>query len=235
MGAFTLGLLATLFIPHSSFLIFFWEFSMSIKIVVFDYGGVICFVPTAEMRTELVRISGLSAETLWELDRKYRGEWDRGTYDGIGHYRFILAKAGVSLDDDRLAQLARADIESWRHINTDTVRLIRDIKAAGLRFGILSNIPYDFPKDIASHGDALPVFALADLAVYSCDLGLIKPEAGIYEKLREKAGCPYEDIVFFDDRVDNVNKARELGMQAFLWEGADAARKIVSGMAGVTI
>jgi putative hydrolase of the HAD superfamily len=205
------------------------ELVMSIKVVVFDYGGVICFIPSLEMRSELVRLSGLPAEVLWELDRKYRGEWDRGVYDGIGHYRFILGKAGVSFNDDSLARIARADIESWKHINPDTVKLMRDIKAAGLRLGILSNIPYDFPRD------SVPVFAEADIAVYSCDLGIIKPEAGIYEKLREKAGCLYKEIVFFDDKVDNVNKARELGIQAFLWEGAEQARKLVSGMAGAAV
>ena len=212
-----------------------WEEVMSIKIVVFDYGGVICFIPSVEMRSELVRLSGLSAEVLWELDRKYRGEWDRGTYDGIGHYRRMLANAGVSLNDESLARIVRADIDSWKHIDPAALQLMRDIKASGLRLGILSNIPRDFPRDIASHSDALPVFAEADIAVYSCDLGLIKPEAGIYEKLREKAGCLYEEIVFFDDKVDNVNKARELGIQAFLWEGAEQARKQVSGMAGAAI
>jgi putative hydrolase of the HAD superfamily len=202
---------------------------MSIKVVVFDYGGVICFIPSVDMRSELARLSGLSAEVLWELDRKYRGEWDRGVYDGIGHYRFILAKAGVSLDDEGLARIVQADFDSWKHINPDTVRLMRDIKASGLSLGILSNIPHDFPRD------SVPVFAEADISVFSCDYGIIKPEAGIYEKLLEKAGCAYEQIVFFDDKVDNVAMARELGIQGFLWEGTDAARKLVSGMAGVAI
>jgi putative hydrolase of the HAD superfamily len=202
---------------------------MSIKVVVFDYGGVICFIPSVEMRIELVRLSGLSADVLWELDRKYRGEWDRGTYDGIGHYRRMLAKAGVSLDDDSLARIVRADIDSWKHIDPAALQLMRDIKASGFRLGILSNIPHDFPRD------SVPVFAEADFAVYSCDLGIIKPETGIYEKLREKAGCLYEEIVFFDDKVDNVNKAKELGIQAFLWDGAEQARRQVSGMAGAAI
>jgi len=202
---------------------------MSVKIIVFDYGGVISFMPSLELRGEIVKISGLPADVLWELDRKYRGEWDRGTYDGIGHYRFVLAKKGVVLDNESLARIARADIESWKQINPATVSLIRDIKTAGLRAGILSNMPHDFPRD------SMPEFALADVAVYSCELGIIKPEAGIYEKLREKAGCLYEEIVFFDDKVDNVHKAGELGMQAFLWEGAEQARKLVSGMTGVAI
>jgi len=202
---------------------------VSIKVVVFDYGGVICYIPSVEMRSELVRLSGLSAEVLWELDRKYRGEWDRGTYDGIEHYRRMMAKAGVSLNDDSLARIVQADIDSWKHIDPAALQLMRDIKASGLRLGILSNIPRDFPKS------SMPVFAEADIAVYSCDLGIIKPETGIYGKLREKAGCLYEDIVFFDDKVDNVNKARELGIQAFLWDGAEQARKQVSGLTGAAI
>jgi len=202
---------------------------MSVKTVVFDYGGVICFIPPLEARSELVRLSGLSADVLWELDRKYRGEWDRGTYDGIEHYRRILAKAGVFFNDGILARLAQADIDCWKHIDPAALQLMRDIKTAGLRLGILSNIPHDFPRDSVS------AFAEADIAVYSCDLGIIKPETGIYEKLREKAGCLYEDIVFFDDKEDNVNKARELGIRAFLWEGAEQARKQVSGITGVAI
>jgi putative hydrolase of the HAD superfamily len=208
---------------------------MVVKVIVFDFGGVISILPTLEMRSELARLSGLSGEVLWDLDRKYRGEWDRGSYNGIEHYRFILAKEGVSLGDESLAKIVQADIESWTHINPDTVKLIRDIKASGLRVGILSNISHDFPISGASHNDTLPVFAEADITVYSCDLGIIKPEAGIYEKLREKAGCLYEEIVFFDDKVDNVNKARELGIQAFLWEGAVPARKIVSDLTGAAL
>jgi len=194
---------------------------MSVKVITFDYGGVICNIPSPEMRSELVRLTGLSAEVLWELDRKYRGEWDRGTYDGISYYRHILAIAGVSFDDDTLARIVKADVESWTHLNPATIQLMKDIKAAGLRLGILSNIPHDFPRN------KMPIFAEADIAVYSCDLGIIKPETGIYEKLREKAGCLYEEIIFFDDKQDNVDKARELGMQAFMWEGAESARKLV--------
>jgi len=202
---------------------------MSVKFVVFDYGGVISFMPSLEKRSEIARLSGLSVEVLWELDRKYRGEWDRGTYDGVGHYRSILAKEGVSLDDGILERVARADIESWQQINPATVKLMRDIKAAGLRVGILSNMPRDFPRD------SMPEFALADITVYSCDIGIIKPEAGIYEKLREKADCLYEDIVFFDDKVDNVTAAKKFGIQAFLWEGAEQARSIISGITGAAL
>jgi len=202
---------------------------MSIKTVVFDFGGVISFMPTPEMRSEIVRLSGLSEEVLWGLDRKFRGEWDRGSYNGKEHYRFILAKEGVSLNEESLAKIVKTDIESWSHINPDTIKLLRDIKAVGLRVGILSNIPHDFPRS------SMPVFAEADFAVYSCELGFIKPEAEIYENLRDKAGCPYEEIVFFDDKVDNVNKARELGIRAFLWEGAGKAREIVSELTGAAL
>jgi hypothetical protein len=43
------------------------------------------------------------------------------------------------------------------------------------------------------------------------------------------------NLVFFDDKGDNVNKARVFGIRAFLREGAGQARKQVSGITGVAI
>ncbi|MDR1444425.1 MAG: HAD family phosphatase, partial [Treponema sp.] len=60
---------------------------MNVKAVVFDYGKVICFPPSAENRAALLTLTGLPAETLDALDRKYRGEYDRGTYDCKTYYR----------------------------------------------------------------------------------------------------------------------------------------------------
>jgi putative hydrolase of the HAD superfamily len=200
---------------------------MNIKAVVFDYGGVICFTPSRETETELERQTGLPFDTIRELHRKYRSEYDRGTYATTGeYYQFILSSAGVFLDDSSLKQIAETEMGGWKRINDATVRLMRDIKAAGFTLGILSNIPHDF---LAWARKNIPVFTEADPAVFSCEYNLIKPEAVIYAKLRERAGCEYGEIVFFDDLPDNIAAAREMGIRGFVWEGPDAARETLKG------
>jgi putative hydrolase of the HAD superfamily len=198
---------------------------MGIKAAVFDYGGVIAFQPSRENEGELERLAGLPSETFWYLQRKYRGEWDRGTYNGTEYYRFILADAGVFPDDATIERIAHLDMEGWKRINQDTVNLIKEIKRAGLTTAILSNMPDDFYEWAK---DAIPVFAEVNVSVISCKHKMIKPEAGIFKALRENIGCEFGEIAFFDDNAANVSAAKELGMQSFLWEGPDAARKIIA-------
>jgi putative hydrolase of the HAD superfamily len=194
---------------------------MNIKAVVFDYGGVICFPPPEETRAEMERLTGLSAEALGELHRKYRGEYDRGTYDTKDYFKFILSTAGITPNDAALETIAQTETGGYKHINGETVRLMRDVKAAGFTLGILSNMPHDF---LAWARKNVPVFAEANPAVFSCEYRFIKPEAAIYEKLREQCGCQFGEIVFFDDMQDNITQANKLGMQGILWEGPQAAR-----------
>ncbi|MDR2478914.1 MAG: HAD family phosphatase [Treponema sp.] len=195
---------------------------MSIKAVVFDYGGVICFPPPGETCAEMERLTGLSFEALSGLHRKYRSEYDRGIYDTKNYFKFILSTAGITPDDSTLETIAQTETGGYKHINGETVRLMRDIKAAGFMSGILSNMPHDF---LAWARKNIPVFNEANPAVFSCEYRLIKPEAAIYEKLREQTGCRFEEIVFFDDIKDNIAAANDLGIHGFIWEGPQAARK----------
>jgi putative hydrolase of the HAD superfamily len=198
------------------------EHMMDIKAVVFDYGGVICFLPPPETGRDLERLTGISFETLRELHRQYRGGYDRGDYAATkDYYRFILSRAGEASDDAAIERAAEAEMDGWRHINNETVRLMRDIKAAGFTLGILSNMPGDF---LAWARNNIPVFGEVDVAVFSCEERLIKPEVAIYAKLKERVGFEYGEIVFFDDLPDNIAAARELGIRGFVWEGLEAAR-----------
>ena len=195
---------------------------MSIKAVVFDYGGVICFPPPEETRAEMERLTGLSFAALSELHRRYRCEYDRGIYDTKDYFKFILSEAGITPDDSTLEIIAQTETGGYKHINEATVRLMRDIKAAGFMMGILSNMPHDFLFWARKN---IPVFTGANPAVFSCEYRLIKPEAAIYEKLREQTGCQFGEIVFFDDIKDNIVAANDLGIHGFVWEGPELARK----------
>ena len=202
---------------------------MNITAVVFDYGGVISFLPPPEKIHDLEHLTGLSAGILRDLNRKYRGEWDRGSCSGKEYYHRILAVEGIFPDDETLLRIAETDMQGWVHIDPETIRLMKDIKAAGFRLGILSNMPFDFLDWVREN---IPVYNTLDAAVFSSEEAIIKPEPGIYEALRERLNCTFQEIVFFDDLMDNVTKARELGISGFHWDGPEEARKILKGLGG---
>jgi putative hydrolase of the HAD superfamily len=195
---------------------------MSVKAVVFDYGGVICFNPTLKAEREVARLSGLPLNTLRKLNRKYRSEYDRGIYDTREYFKFILSAGGTFPDDSGLEIIAQTEMDCYRHLNPDTIQLMRDLKAAGFSLGVFSNMPHDF---LAWVRKSIPAIAEADFGVFSCEHNLIKPEKAIYLKLKELSGHEFDEIVFFDDRPDNIAMAKKLGICGFVWEGPQAARE----------
>ncbi len=54
--------------------------------------------------------------------------------------------------------------------------------------------------------------------IISGDIGARKPDTLIYESLRTTVGAPYDVYLFIDDRVENLDKARELGMRTALFD-----------------
>ena len=60
-----------------------------------------------------------------------------------------------------------------------------------------------------------------DQCFYSCEMGLRKPEKGIYEKTLQGLECRTEGAVFIDDRRENVDAAARLGIPSILFRTCD--------------
>ena len=200
---------------------------MSIKAIVFDYGMVICLPPDPTVLDRLAQRIGVERKKFEPLLWSLRDEYDRGTFNGRSYYKEILSGLGVSMDDKALDELVEIDHASWRNINPGTVALMEDVKKAGYTLGILSNMPHDF---LAWARKNIPVFSLPHTSLFSCEVSLVKPEKAIYEKLLSLLGLEGREIVFFDDSMKNIESARTLGIEAFLWEDPEAARRVLSSL-----
>jgi FMN phosphatase YigB (HAD superfamily) len=72
-----------------------------------------------------------------------------------------------------------------------------------------------------------PFFANFDGYIFSCDVGAMKPDGKIYEALETMAGRRGADIVYLDDRPDNVAGGAARGWQAILHETPEKTRAAV--------
>ena len=200
---------------------------MSIKAVVFDYGGVISFHPEPEKIESLAVKAGAEKEQFETMLWSLRGEYDRGKISARQYYRMVLNRLGVSMDEKNLDELIKMDYDNWKNINPGTVTLMEDVKKAGYTLGILSNMPLDF---LVWARENVPVFSLPHVSVFSCDVSLIKPEKAIYQVLLSQAAVSGEELVFFDDRAENVRGAEECGIKAFIWKDPDNARRELTSL-----
>jgi HAD superfamily hydrolase (TIGR01509 family) len=195
---------------------------MSIKAVCFDYGGVIAKFQSEEDMASLAALAGVEKTLMKRIYWDNRAIYDQGLVSGPEYYRKILAGVGVFPDEKTIDRIIEEDIRSWAVIDSGTERLMRDIKQAGFKLGILSNMIQPF-IDWARKSIAL--FSLPDAGIYSCEVDSVKPEEKIYRLLLSALDCKAEELVFFDDLEVNIEGAQKLGISAFLWKGPEEARK----------
>jgi glucose-1-phosphatase len=104
-------------------------------------------------------------------------------------------------------------------------RLLAKLAAAGNRMAILSNTnPVQWEHLVAGQ---FPVVAFGkptcafQWAILSYQVGVMKPEPGIYTAAIEKAGVEPREIFFTDDRLENIEGAKALGIDAVQFVDAE--------------
>jgi len=79
-------------------------------------------------------------------------------------------------------------------------------------FGVES---YEYAKSVYPELDEF------DVEFISGRLRMIKPDFGIYVHLEEETGLSGADLVFFDDRLDNIEAAQKRGWHGFVFTSPD--------------
>ncbi|MBC8105065.1 MAG: HAD-IA family hydrolase [Anaerolineae bacterium] len=99
------------------------------------------------------------------------------------------------------------------------VELVDELNAAGLQTACLSNTNAGHWKLMSTRGDP-NFFPLNRLTFQFAShlIGCCKPEEKIYRHVEEGTGASGSQIVFFDDRVENVDAAKRIGWHAHVIE-----------------
>ena len=168
--------------------------------IVFDLGGVLFARDRSKCTQEFhdffsfIRSEPMPA--FWE-------DYDRGVLT-LDEVTGILS--GVNA-------CPRAKCEEYLRLSIDmqepvkpTEQLVRDLKAAGYKLYVLSNMSREF------------VYGLFDGEVVSCEEGVVKPEPEIYRRLLGRYGLDPAQTLFIDDRPANIAAAAALGIRGQLFD-----------------
>ena len=172
------------------------------KNIVFDLGGVLFARDKSKCTPELLEFfSFLRAPRMplfWE-------EYDRGTSTLEEVTATISGMTGRPVET--CAAVLRLAVDLQEPVKP-TERLVGDLKAAGYRLYVLSNMSREFI-------DFLRRFPV------SCEEHTVKPEPRIYEILLERYGLPPSETLFIDDREMNIEAAAALGIHGFVFDHRD--------------
>ncbi len=188
--------------------------------VLFDYGGVICEPQPEADRALLARASGAPVAHFEAAYWRYRLDYDRAELDVTTYWQRVAADLGRSYTDAEIAELSRLDTASWLTLQPGTVDLITGLAAAGQRLAVLSNAP----SDVAEAVQRLPLAGHFEQLVFSCALKSAKPDPQCFLATLALLEADPGDVIFLDDRPENVSGAAALGIRSLHFTGAPAAR-----------
>ena len=98
------------------------------------------------------------------------------------------------------------------------------IEITGLRreykMGLLSNFSDDLRPKIDNEWALGSVF---DEIIISCEVGLVKPDPAIFNLMLDRLGVKADESVFIDDRIKNIDGAKEMGFHTIFFIDKDQA------------
>jgi putative hydrolase of the HAD superfamily len=199
-----------------------------IKGIVFDFGGVISAAHDETFWAKAKALTGWSREEIWAGWRKHRWMLDADFITPQGLYYLIGKDMGAVPHAQTLDRLAEMDYDSWAVPNPETLAWARELKDAGFKIGILTNMPTNF---IPWFNRAAADFrALADAEVISGAEHIVKPDPAIYALMAKRLELPPESLCFFDDMLPNVEAAQKCGWQSAQFTSVAAAREALAAL-----
>jgi 2-haloacid dehalogenase len=108
------------------------------------------------------------------------------------------------------------------------IPLVEELDAAGVPLFAITNFSGEFWGPFR---ETQPVFDRFRDVVVSGTERLLKPDAVIYELAVRRFGMPAEELIFVDDRAENVAGAEAIGMRGHLFRDAAALRDELNELA----
>jgi putative hydrolase of the HAD superfamily len=181
------------------------------KALIFDYGNVLCRPQPPADVAAMAAILDLPRDRFEEIYWRDRLTYDEGKLDPVEYWNNFGPVTPAQIEE-----LNRLDGVSWTHPHAMMPDWARQLREAGFRIALLSNMPFTV-RDAVLECEWLPEF---DQRTFSCELRISKPTPEIYEHCLRGLGVAAGDSLFLDDRPDNVRGAEAVGMHGIVFTSA---------------
>lgn len=187
-----------------------------IKVIYFDLGKVIVDFDYAVAIRELMKVTSLSPAEIAEIfsNNYLINEYETGKISTAEFYRLVSHRLRLEVPLERFKQL-------WGNMFLPqpllSERFLQSLKKR-YRLILLSNtneIHFQFVEE------RYPILGYIEERVLSYQVGCMKPDERIYHTAVAKAEVAPEEILFTDDRQENIEAARCIGIQAIQFQSED--------------
>jgi glucose-1-phosphatase len=199
----------------------------SIDVVLFDLGGVLIEFGGVGPMKELAGIE--TDDELWHrwLTCRWVRSFERGHCSADDFATGMVGDWGLAVEPDAFL----AAFESWPGGTLAGAEALLDRVRRVVPAGCLSNTN-------ALHWDKnfgqWPILDAFDFRFLSFELGIVKPDRALFDRVAQLLPAPPERVLFLDDNAINVDGAVAAGFVACQVRGVDEARAalVAAGVLG---
>jgi epoxide hydrolase-like predicted phosphatase len=186
-----------------------------IQLIISDFGGVICTFDYRIFCGQLAERIGRNTDDIYAtvFGSNLQAEFERGRLTGPEYHRAVM---GLFDADVPYAEF----FSMYGNIFTEILETCDLLRRLHKRYPLYllsdtNEIHFEYVRKTVS------VVELFDECVVSYKVGVMKPAPGIYQEVLRCSGLPAKACVFIDDRLVNIEGAKQVGMQAILFQSAE--------------
>ena len=191
--------------------------------IVFDFGGVMTGHPNREIVVQFIRDSLDLSPAEFETANQHKKKALKAGMTDEEFWLEFARKKGILLPDD-WSQKFKSAMKEAIGVDPEMFALVNQLKERHIPVALLSNIDERLSKLIREFGYYEPFHP----CLLSHELGVEKPDPRVYKLLLDQFDFPPEDVVFIDDREENIIGAKKMKLDAILFKSAKQLRRELS-------
>ena len=190
---------------------------MTIRAVFFDLGGVIVRTEYQAPRQQLAERLGMEYDDLNKIvfDSETGLQATTGALTSQQHWEAVIKR--LKRSPEELASIRDAFF-AGDIIDRDILNFLRSIRGSH-KTGLISNAWSDL-RDYLVREKMIDAF---DHIIISSEVGVAKPEAGIFQMALKQASVRPDEAVFVDDFYVNIEGCEKVGMKGIHFKDAESA------------
>lgn len=180
----------------------------AIRLIISDFGGVICTFDYRIFCRRLAGRIGRDAEEIYAAvyDSDLHAEFEQGRLTGPEYHKRVMSLFGADVPYVEFFPM-------YGDIFTEIPGTCEMLRRLHTRYPLYllsdtNEIHFGYVKETV---EAVRLF---DEFIVSYEVGAMKPQPRIYREALRRSGLPADACVFIDDRPGNVEGARRVGMHA---------------------
>jgi len=194
---------------------------MDIKIIIFDLGGIVVPEVTEKIRKGICEFANVDENILLEHYNKLKSKLTKGELSLLDYYESLVEEMSLSVDADLLLKRHMYLYSEYGdRYNKDVLSLIETLKKKYMVVALTNT-----EIEVGEHNRGAGLFDYFDKVFLSTEMKVMKPEESIYLRVASDLQCSPKEVVFVDDRIENVEAAKRVCMNAILFENINQLKK----------